>query len=336
MGTGKITITDVADALGVSKTTVSRAISGKGRIGSETRERILAYIDEHEYVPNVVAKGLAQSKTYNIGITLPDDYVLTDLPFFKKCLMGVCEFAGMADYDVVVSMVSTNNISQLERIVNNHKVDGIILTRTLTKDIAAEFLKAKKIPFVTLGTSEDNDIVQIDNDHETACRELTSLLLMQKVGKIVLLGGDRRHVVTRKRYKGFEDAILKSGQKVTPDMVYYDVDGNSIDRIIDEVLSRRFECILCMDDSICERVLDKLKKERIHVPDAVRVASFYNSTVLEKNTPSITSLQFDAQELGRVAAKTLLNMIDGSGFQKKTLLGYEISIKNSTMRKDIF
>ena len=63
-----ITIADVAEALGVSKTTVSRAISGKGRIGRETRERVLAYIEEHDYKPNVIAKGLAQSKTYNICV----------------------------------------------------------------------------------------------------------------------------------------------------------------------------------------------------------------------------------------------------------------------------
>ena len=61
-----ITIADVAEALGVSKTTVSRAISGKGRIGEATRERVRAYIEEHDYQPNVIAKGLAQSKTFNI------------------------------------------------------------------------------------------------------------------------------------------------------------------------------------------------------------------------------------------------------------------------------
>ena len=61
-----ITISDVAEALGVSKTTVSRAISGKGRIGAATRKRVLEYIQEHDYKPNVIARGLAQSKTFNI------------------------------------------------------------------------------------------------------------------------------------------------------------------------------------------------------------------------------------------------------------------------------
>lgn len=66
-----ITISDVAEALGVSKTTVSRAISGKGRIGAATRKRVLEYIQEHDYKPNVIARGLAQSKTFNICVVMP-------------------------------------------------------------------------------------------------------------------------------------------------------------------------------------------------------------------------------------------------------------------------
>ena len=84
-----ITIADVAEALGVSKTTVSRAISGKGRIGRETRERVLAYIEEHDYKPNVIAKGLAQSKTYNICVVMPGEYDVVDLTFFQECLFGI-------------------------------------------------------------------------------------------------------------------------------------------------------------------------------------------------------------------------------------------------------
>ena len=64
------TIEDIARELGVSKTTVSRAISGKGRISQATRDRVRAFIKEHDYRPNVVAKGLAQRKTYNIALPL--------------------------------------------------------------------------------------------------------------------------------------------------------------------------------------------------------------------------------------------------------------------------
>jgi len=161
----KMTISDVAEALNISKTTVSRAISGKGRIGAETRRRVLEYIEEHNYKPSVIAKGLAQSKSYNIGWVMPSDYSVVDLPFFQKCLMGLLEMAAPVDYDVLVCTVSPDDMSQLERIVENHKVDGVVLGRTLVNDAPAEYLKEKKIPFVVVGSMDDDNVVQVDHDH---------------------------------------------------------------------------------------------------------------------------------------------------------------------------
>ena len=128
-----ITIADVAEALGVSKTTVSRAISGKGRIGKETRKRVLEYIEEHDYKPNAIAKGLAQSKTYNICVVMPRDYEVVDWNFFQRCLFGIQEMAETVGYDILLTMCQMNDISSLERIVANHKVDGVILMRTFLR-----------------------------------------------------------------------------------------------------------------------------------------------------------------------------------------------------------
>ena len=148
-----ITIADVAEALGVSKTTVSRAISGKGRIGQETRDRVLKYIEEHDYKPNVIAKGLAQSKTYNLCVVMPGEYDVVDLTFFQECLFGIQEIAGIMEYDILLSICKNNDISSLERIISNRKVDGVILMRTFVEDRQIEYLQEKKVPFVTIGSS---------------------------------------------------------------------------------------------------------------------------------------------------------------------------------------
>src|SRR5574344_2408893 len=168
----KITIDDVANALGVSKTTVSRAISGKGRIGAATKARVMAYIEENNYKPNVIAKGLAKQRTFNIAVVWPGDYEVVDLPFFQKCMLGMSETTSENDYDIIISMVKGDDVRQLARIIDNHKVDGVILTRTLVHDAPADYLKRQNIPFVAIGTSEDKSIVQVDNNHFEACREL--------------------------------------------------------------------------------------------------------------------------------------------------------------------
>lgn len=327
----KITIGDVAEALGVSKTTVSRAISGKGRIGNGTKERVLRYIEEHDYKPNVIAKGLAQSKTYNIGLIMPGNHNFVDSSFFQKCMLGISGVAAAADYDMVVSMIQDDDLSQLKRLVRNNKVDGMILSRTLVDDEPAEYLKKNRVPFVAIGTSPDPDIIQIDHDHREACRELTSILLMKGLRRMALLGGSRDIVITNRRYQGFMDAFESQKLRPDPGLIFMDADRNGvIEEIVEELVYRKTECIVCMDDSICYQVLNVLKKNRIDVPGDVRVASFYNSSLLENNIPAVTSLQFDATKLGMVTCRTLLDYLAGKEVPGRTLLSYEAVFKEST------
>ena len=222
-----ITIADVAEALGVSKTTVSRAISGKGRIGKETRERVLAYIEEHDYKPNVIAKGLAQSKTYNICVVMPGEYDVVDLTFFQECLFGIQEIAGSMEYDILLSICMTNDISSLERIIANHKVDGVILMRTFVEDEQIEFLQTKNVPFVTIGSTSTNykGVIQVDHNHKSACKELTSIILMKQMEKIALIGGNEEHVVTQSRLRGFREAYAKMGKELDEDLMFLSQDN---------------------------------------------------------------------------------------------------------------
>ncbi|MCI5877436.1 MAG: LacI family transcriptional regulator [Lachnospiraceae bacterium] len=326
-----LTIADIADALGVSKTTVSRAISGKGRIGSETRERVLKYIDAHNYTPNVIAKSLAQNKTYNLAVVMPGDYELIDLPFFQNCIMGIQEIASSFDYDMLLTVCNNADVTKLERIVRNRKVDGVILLRSFMDDVQVEYLQEKNVPFVVTGSSNYKGVVQVDNDHRAACRELTSILLMKRMKKIALIGGNEEHVVTQSRLMGFKDAFADSGLAVDESLIYMNLDNPVLlDGKLDDIIKREVDCIVCMDDAICMEVLYKLRREGISVPDQIRVASFYNSSMLETHDPSITSLDFDAKELGMLVCRTLLDMIEGQKVQKKTLLGYEVRLREST------
>lgn len=327
----KITIDDIAKNLGCSKTTVSRAISGKGRISQPTRERVLRYIEELGYQPNGIAKSLADSKTYNIAVVLPDDQDLNEMSFFQNCLRGICEMAGGLDYDVIVTTVGDNNITGLSRIIQNRKVDGVILTRSLLHDIPAEYLKKTGIPFVIIGTSEDHEIVQIDNHHIEACRELTSVLIMQKMKRLALIGGNLNHVVSQKRYQGFTEGCAKNLMDINQDLIYLNSNTKIlVDKAVDEILKKRVDCIVCMDDKICSYVLLRLMEESVCVPRDIRVASFYNSMFLESHNPPITALKFNEKALGSAACKVLLDQLAGREVPKKTLLNYEIALKAST------
>ena len=81
-----ITIDDIARDLGVSKTTISRAISGKGRISEATRAKVMDYIQQCNYRPSTAAKGLAESRTYNLALVLPKSFIQLDLPYVRQTL----------------------------------------------------------------------------------------------------------------------------------------------------------------------------------------------------------------------------------------------------------
>ncbi len=327
----RMTISDIAEALHISKTTVSRAISGKGRIGAETREKVLAYIDKYNYHPNPMARGLAQLRTYNIAWVMPGDSGMTDLPFFQRCMLGISEVAAAHDYDILLAMVYDRDMSQLARIVLNHKVDGVILGRTLVEDERVNFLKSMDIPFVVIGSTPVPDVIQIDNDHRAACRELTSILLMKDLKKLALIGGDSNHVVNETRKEGFLEGLRANGLKPEEADIYMDCkERTDVEHAVEDCLRSQADCIICMDDRICSNALEKLKSGGIVIPEQIRVASFYDSILLENSLPAVTSLRYDPRNLGVVAAKNLFRLIAEEAVEEITYLDYEVALKGST------
>lgn len=335
LGNRKITISDVAEALNVSESTVSRAISGKGRISEDTRQKVLAYIEENDYKPNVIAKSLAQKKTYNIALVIPSDCNLVDMPFFQNSMQGICEEASANDYDVLLVPLAGSSLANLERIIANNKVDGVILSRSVLRDKAAVFLKERDVPFVLMGTCKDTKVVQVDNDHRTGCSELIRKLLKSGIVQIGLIGGNKNYMVNRIRKQGFCDALKRAGIKLDKKFLYEDCDKpDKIEFAVRKLTEAGAECIVCMDDSICFTVLQVLAREHIAVPEQIKVVSFYDSALLMNNKPSITSLLFDDKALGTLTCKVLLKHIQGEAVSTRTMLGYKIINRESAVLED--
>ena len=326
-----LTINDIAREMGVSKTTVSRAMSGKGRIGEETRKKVNAYIEAHGYQPSVIAKGLAQSRTFNICVLLPDDDYLQDMPFFQKALLGISEYLSGADYDAIITTASERSIENLKRIVTNKKVDGVILTRTMQNDPAVAFLMEKKLPFVVIGLYEGERVIQVDAKHEEAACELTRYLLGKGLKRIALLYGNPEHIVNQKRLLGVKQAYetMKTDKKYL--MIYENMNSESdITRSIQDVLYGGCDCVLCGDDRITLSVLNKLRKANVAVPDEMRVATLFESVILDNYVPAITGLTYDVMQLGRIVAELVISIIEGNEVPVLTTLNYQIVIKEST------
>lgn len=325
------TINDIAAALCVSKTTVSRAISGKGRIGKETREKVLSYIEAHGYRPNLIAKSLAESRTFNIAVVIPADADVHEIPFFQVCLYSITEAVNARDYDVVVSVTSAGNIAGLRRLVKNRKVDGVILTRPLSDDKAVAFLKTAGLPFAVIGNCGDELVAQVDSDHDAGCREATLYALSHRAGPVILLAGNPDHQVNKDRFAGFCRALSESGAGAERASVVWNAGSKSgIERKMRNAMEASPGTLLCMDDVIASRSLSWLHRHGYSIPRDVSLMSFHDSAAMEDHIPSITALHVNIHDLGCAAANNLIDAANGRETAKKILVPYRLIIRDSS------
>ncbi len=319
---GNLVLDDLAAELGLSKSTVSRAISGNGRVSDQTRKRVLDYAKAHGYAPNGIASSLARSRTNNIAVVIPTEAFYNEIPFFQECLMGVCEAAAKRDYDVLVATIGETDISVLERIISQRKADGILLTRSLVVDYPADFLKTAQVPFVTIGSSNDESIVQVDTDTAAACRELSSRVFSEKYARVALLLGNLQYIVNKSRYEGFAAALLETGFPKEQTLLYTDIEGGrAVRESCVNAVNAGAEHILCGDDFICAGVVEQLKAIGA---SRIRVSSFYNSDLLRNLSQVDSVVHVDVRRCGVAAGETLIRLVEKDPVAQKTFVPHSI------------
>ncbi len=325
-----MTLEEMARELGVSKSTVSRALSGKGRIGTDTRRRITDYAKMQEGEKRL--SGHAQTvSTHSLGVVLPADVYLNGGPYFQACMLGICETSTFLDYDVLITTGTASDVSGIRALVEKKKVDGIILTRSLEDDRALKYLTEVGFPVGLTGMCDHDGVIQVDTDNEGAAENLTSLLIGKGYRRFALIVGSMEYMVNKSRHKGFCNALLKNG--ISPDkhaLVTDPAKMDLLDGVIHDLIDRKVECIVCGDDVICTRVMSNLQAEGYRIPRDIAVASLYNSPNLNCFTPSVTAVNVSARPVGNMISKQMINCLAGREYQAKTIMDYEILMRKST------
>ena len=329
-----LTIDDIARELGVSKTTVSRAISGKGRISAATQERVQAYIEEHNYKPNASAKSLAESKTYNLAIVLPRDFIKLDIPFVRTAMSSIVDEAHTLGYNVMLCLDDDTDSTPLMRTLDYRKVDGVILTRTVEDDHMVEMLTKRGIPFATLGSLPlkyaGAAAVEADHDHIGGCCAFSRAGLTGSDAPIALLGNDLNYIVNQNRLSGFRKACqeLVIPLNRTPiRMGINDLEGCR--EAVEELLAQGVRRFLCMDEDVCTRTMTVLRDNGLTIPGDAQVASFADTEQTRNAQPPVSALSFDSAELARAACREFIHALNDTGYDPKPLLGYKVRLRQS-------
>lgn len=219
---GRVTISDVAEALGVAKGTVSRALNNYPDISEATRLRIRRKADAMGYHPLAQAQAIRTGRSRAIGLVLHTDIPGAQRPFLSDFLAGVSEAASDASWTITVAMSAGGEemLSTMKRLVDERKADGFIVPRTLADDPRAELLRRMKVPFVLYGRlREIGDSAWFDILGEDAMYEAVSRLASHGHTRIGFVNGGTEYNFSGLREAGFRRGMADARLSVDEELV---------------------------------------------------------------------------------------------------------------------
>ena len=327
----KVNVTQVARELNLSVSTVSRAISGNGRISPATRKRVEEYLQTRELVLNTREKRYTDIVTKTISVVLPGEKDFASMPYFFNIFLSVYDYFSIRGYQVNLIRILPNDISNLVKAVEDHAMDGVILSRMVDSNDEIVYLKKMGVPFVVVGPYNDRSVLRVDNDNENACYEITNSILHKGLNRIAVMCANRGHQINKIRLNGIIRAHVENHMLLDREFVFYDTDSSYIaEMAVENTMAAHMDCIICMDDNICMGILRVLRKKGIEVPDDIKLVSLHNSSILDDWYPPISCISIDVDELGKEAGRILYEYLTKSNKSSWSILGYEIKMKDST------
>ncbi len=164
-------------------------------------------------------------------------------------------------------------------------------------------------------------MIQVDSDHKAAGIELASMLLRNGEKNIALLSADSNNMVNRYRCEGFFGCDLSKGSSNNQELFFQNVDGPmELDRAVLKIVDNKADCAVCTDDALCKKLVRKLQEYGCRIPEEIRVASMHDSIHMEMNNPPITAIRVDGHQLGSIAAKVLIGMLEGKRCRLRVVL----------------
>ncbi len=327
-----MTLNEIANNLGYSKSTVSRALSGKGRVGKDTRLKIQEYAKEHGVISENELS--TTQEPHNLGVVFYDDASTSGSPYFWECLLGICESADLFHYNVFLTVTQEQNIQGVRSLVEQRGVDGIILTRSLEEDRILSYLRSNKIPVGMTGSCQYDDVIQVDIDNDMSSETLTSLLISRGFRHFALLVEDMNYSVNRSRYVGFFRAIVQNGLQERSQEVFTGKFGKErIESIAKEMVNKKVDCVICGDDILCLRMISQLLADGYRIPRDIAIASMYNSSTLNNLVPPVTAASASPRAMGNAVAEKMIQYLQGQEISKRTYVDYEILMRKSTERQ---
>lgn len=331
------TIKDIARILKVSTSTVSRALRDAHDVSKETKNAVLALSDELNYQPNKFALSLQQKQTHTIGVIVPNlDYVLSTM------VKGIDEVALEAGYTV---MVCQSNESFGREIVNTRRlsdslVDGFIVSVSSETKVFDHLKKIqqKNMPMVLFDRLTPDLVAPgVELDNMDGGFQATEHLIEQGYRRIAILAGPKNLGISNDRMDGYLKALKKYKIRIDQDLIIHcDFNQEYAYIATQELLSmkKRPDAIFTISDRMAIGAMLAIKEKGLKMPADIGLVGFNNEPVTSLVSPSISSVDQPAFDLGKVAAKLFVEMMHNNDDMShiKEVLKPKLFVRESSQR----
>jgi DNA-binding LacI/PurR family transcriptional regulator len=330
----KTTIVDIAEAAGVSVSTVSRILNNKPDVAEETRLRVLQVIEELRFAPQAPWQQLRSGRSRVIALHFPQDFNPPSTDIITAAALQ-CEQAGYS-LNLVVSSLDE---ADLLAIYRSGQADGMILMETVTDDWRAKLLREHGYPFVMIGRCADNSglsfvDVDIASGVAAAFRHLVELG-HREIG-FVTIEPTHHH-----RQYGFAtwalNAYAQACQQFGLPFLWQPLNFKSahVHSILQEFLSTHplLTAIVTAQYISVPEILKALRARELCVPADISIVGLLDDVIAELLTPPLTTIRFPANAMGAEAVKLLIDQLEGNTRSaQQILLPAELCIRGSTGR----
>ena len=334
------TLVDIAKTLGVSISTVSRALKGHHRISTRTKEKVLEVARDLGYMSPSMLELEVRKRSKFIGVIVPK----ISYHLYAMAISGIEKVAETRGMHIIVCQ--SNESQEREQSLVNELMDlgvaGVItsLASETTDFSHFEALKRRKIPLVFFNRQCDEvetDKVVIDN-YKAAC-DATEHLISIGCKKIAYLGGPKILQINSARAAGFKSTLEKNGLELNADFIIYSrfYRENILSAARKLLYSPTTpDGILAFSDQMAIGVMVAAKERGLKIPEELAIIGFNNEPVNELLEPSLTSIDQPAYAMGEESANLIFKQIDKyQGGYKKRILKSFLVVRNSTNRNRV-
>lgn len=321
-----VTLKHIAERVGKSVTTVSRALAGYDDVSQATRRLVQEIAQEMGYEPNIIARQLQKQRTDTLALILPTFGPRFSDPFFSELLAGVGNEAARHGFNLLLSTRATGDeeTAAYLKAMRSRQVDGFIIVRTWRQDARISVLQEHNCPFAVYGRIEgDNDFPLVDEDSTLGMRLIVDHLVEQGHTHLAYIGAHPDMMFAHFRLTGFLKALEAHGLPKHEELI---VEGDLTQRggraLAAQLLDRAIPptAIVACNDLTALGAMSAAQERGLEVGRDVSITGFDDIPPAEHTHPPLTTVHQPVYRIGTIVCRMLIKLIKGEPIEEQQII----------------